>query len=50
MKSVFRAVRFGGGRGGGYHYPAVGKTAFTRNVSKNKFQRVFQNLKNGLWQ
>lgn len=46
MKSVFRAVRFGGGRGGGSTITQqLAKLLFTRNVSKNKFQRVFQKLK-----
>ncbi|KUY15699.1 peptidoglycan glycosyltransferase [Elizabethkingia miricola] len=46
MKSIFRAVRFGGGRGGGSTITQqLAKLLFTRNVSKNKFQRVFQKLK-----
>ena len=46
MKSIFRAIRFGGGRGGGSTITQqLAKLLFTKNVSKNKFQRVFQKLK-----
>lgn len=51
MKSVFRAVRFGGGRGGG--------STITQQLAKLLLQEMFlrisfkgysKNLKNGLWQ
>jgi len=46
MRSVFRAVRFGGSRGGGSTITQqLAKLLFTKNVSKNKVQRIFQKMK-----
>ncbi|NAW50617.1 peptidoglycan glycosyltransferase [Elizabethkingia argentiflava] len=46
MKSIFRAIRFGGGRGGGSTITQqLAKLLFTKNVSKNKLQRIAQKLK-----
>jgi len=46
MRSIFRAIRFRGSRGGGSTITQqLAKLLFTKNVSKNKVQRIFQKMK-----
>jgi penicillin-binding protein 1A len=46
MKSIARAIRYGGARGGGSTITQqLAKLLFTGNASQNKIQRAFQKLK-----
>lgn len=46
LKSILRAIRFGGERGGGSTITQqLAKLLFTGNASQNKIQRIFQKLK-----